>query len=65
MKPKSVKIEIDKLDRKNLSGVPFVTIDGIDAKDFDDAVYCKQQKIIFNLLVAIADVSLYVNRTLV
>ena len=58
----SVKIEIDKLDRKNLSELPFVTIDGIDAKDFDDAVYCKQQKDNFNLLVAIADVSLYVKQ---
>ena len=31
----SLKIEINKLDRKNLSELPFVTIDGIDAKDFD------------------------------
>ena len=58
----SLKIEINKLDRKNLSELPFVTIDGIDAKDFDDAVYCKQQKDNFNLLVAIADVSLYVKQ---
>ena len=58
----SLKIEIDKSNRKNLSELPFVTIDGIDAKDFDDAVYCKQQKDIFNLLVAIADVSLLVKQ---
>ena len=28
------------LKRKDLTKVPFVTIDGADAKDFDDAVYC-------------------------
>ena len=58
----SFKVEIDKLDRKNLFELPFVTIDGIDAKDFDDAVYCDQQKDKFNLLVAIADVSLFVKQ---
>ena len=29
-----------KKDREDLTKIPFVTIDGKDAKDFDDAVYC-------------------------
>lgn len=51
----------DLRDRVDLRDIPFVTIDGADAKDFDDAVYClpvEEGK--FRLLVAIADVSHYV-----
>lgn len=57
--------EVTKTDRRNridLRDIPFVTIDGADARDFDDAVYCKPlpaQKG-WRLLVAIADVSHYV-----
>ncbi|EKD54265.1 MAG: hypothetical protein ACD_60C00100G0002 [uncultured bacterium] len=47
--------------RLDLRDLPFVTIDGEDAKDFDDAVYCKAKpKGGFSLYVAIADVSHYV-----
>ena len=46
-------------NRKNLCHLPFCTIDPIDAKDFDDAVYYDAKKRI--LYVAIADVSEYVS----
>src|SRR5690554_4542857 len=54
--------------RVDLRDVPFITIDGEDARDFDDAVYCtpfdagtKQKPAMgWRLLVAIADVSHYV-----
>ena len=45
------------LKRKDLTKVPFVTIDGADAKDFDDAVYCSLNDSSFILDVAIADVA--------
>lgn len=47
--------------RKSLEHLSFVTIDGEDAKDFDDAVYCiPKEKGGFQVYVAIADVSHYV-----
>lgn len=53
--------EADKLDRIDLRHVPFVTIDGDSAEDFDDAVYCQAQPDgSWCLSVAIADVSHYV-----
>ena len=59
---------IDKRHRVDLTDVPLVTIDGEDARDFDDAVYCEPVKTGrgksafegWRLIVAIADVSHYV-----
>ncbi len=47
-------------DREDLRQVPLVTIDGADARDFDDAVFAEQDGNGFHLIVAIADVSFYV-----
>ena len=47
-------------DRTDLRGLPLVTIDGADAKDFDDAVHCAPRPGGWKLTVAIADVSHYV-----
>ena len=56
----------DKVDpaevanRVDIRDLPLVTIDGDNAKDFDDAVYAERHASGFRLLVAIADVSHYV-----
>ncbi|MEN9374641.1 MAG: hypothetical protein RIR79_2193, partial [Pseudomonadota bacterium] len=65
--PEAVRPE-DTLHRVDLTDIPLVTIDGEDARDFDDAVYCepavkgrgKTAVKGWRLLVAIADVSYYV-----
>ena len=49
-----------KKGRKDLRGLPLVTIDGADARDFDDAVYARRQDRGWRLIVAIAEVSSYV-----
>lgn len=47
--------------REDLRSIPFVTIDGEDARDFDDAVWAHEDpKEGWHLMVAIADVSYYV-----
>jgi ribonuclease R len=67
--PAAVDAEIAELDphappasrgRLDLRKLPFVTIDGEDARDFDDAVYCERHGKGWQLMVAIADVSHYV-----
>jgi ribonuclease R len=50
----------DMAGRKDLTGRPFVTIDGAEAKDFDDAICVQRTDQGYQLLVAIADVSHYV-----
>ncbi len=52
--------EAAKEGRVDLRNIPLVTIDGEDARDFDDAVYAKKTPSGWKLLVAIADVSHYV-----
>ena len=57
----SSKVEAaDIKGREDLRALPLVTIDGETARDFDDAVYCERVGKGYRLLVAIADVSHYV-----
>ena len=66
----SVQAELERLpdcvdeqelaDRWDIRDLPLVTIDGEDARDFDDAVYCERDGDEWRLIVAIADVSRYV-----
>ena len=56
-------VEVDekaKQGREDLRELALVTIDGADARDFDDAVYCEESANGWRLLVCIADVSSYV-----
>lgn len=68
--PQAVEQEIARLDaaspiniepeREDLRSKHLITIDGADARDFDDAVYCEKTPKGYRLLVGIADVSSYV-----
>jgi len=58
---KNLNLNTNDHPRKDLTKVPFVTIDGADAKDFDDAVFCNLNDSGFLLNVAIADVAELVN----
>jgi ribonuclease R len=69
--PRAVRTEVRKFgttvpstakkERIDLRDVDLVTIDGSDARDFDDAVFCERQGEGWRLLVAIADVAHYVD----
>jgi len=66
--PEKVLVESKIIEDKfveeshELEELPFITIDGKDAKDFDDAIYCSMNNDGFHLKVAIADVSYYVKK---
>lgn len=54
------KLDLNDPGREDLTHVPFITIDGETARDFDDAIYVERERDGFILWVAIADVSHYV-----
>ena len=58
--PNEVRPE-DKTGRKDLTRAPLVTIDGENARDFDDAICVRKTRLGYKLYVAIADVSHYVS----
>lgn len=51
---------LDCAGREDMRAIPFVTIDGADARDFDDAIHVEKTPDGYILRVAIADVSYYV-----
>ena len=57
---KGFKLDLDLTHREDLRQVPFITIDGETARDFDDAIFVERETSGFVLWVAIADVSHYV-----
>ena len=55
------KLKDDEVEeREDLRDIPIVTIDGEDAKDFDDAVWAEKDDDGFHIIVAIADVAHYI-----
>ena len=66
--PKSFDSHIKKLktkkiiNHKDFTDIPFVTIDGQDSKDFDDAVWSETKEGITNIMIAISDVSFFIEK---
>ena len=59
---KEYKKTRQNLKNEKITEYDFITIDGEDAKDFDDAVFCKKINENWKLYVAIADVAHYVSK---
>ncbi len=59
--PRAVRLHKSE-KRTDLRPLPFVTIDGDDAKDFDDAIYAETEGKNFRIWISIADVADYVGR---
>lgn len=53
-------ISSKKKDRKDLTMLPFITIDGENTRDIDDAIFCKKTDDGWKLWVAISDVSAFI-----
>jgi len=66
--PNSFKPILEKVVKKKISNhkdftdIPFVTIDGIDSKDFDDAVWAENKEDSSRIMIAIADVSYFIEK---
>ena len=58
---KSIR-KFDDNSHKDFTSIPFITIDGENSKDFDDAVYCEVNSNNTRIMVAIADVSFFVEK---
>ena len=66
--PRSALFQIDKIksveltQHKDFTKIPFVTIDGEDSRDFDDAVWSHNENGITKIMIAISDVSFYIKK---
>ena len=66
--PKSFKTHFNKIENKKIkyhkdfTSIPFVTIDGEDSKDFDDAVWSSNHNGLTTIMVAISDVSFFIEK---
>lgn len=59
--PPADELFADHAPRADMEAIAFVTIDGANSKDFDDAVFCEKTERGHKLIVAIADVSAFVS----
>ena len=57
--PRQIRLKKNEI-RTDLRDLPFITIDGADARDFDDAIYAQKEGDGYRIWVSIADVSYYV-----
>ncbi len=59
--PATIRLDLSE-NRKDLRELPFVTIDGTDARDFDDAIFARAENNNYRIWISIADVAAYVER---